>query len=97
MQRAGEYLETMWRPAGMQDGEFRRFKGFAVRFLLRDRVLYRRVKTGMPPRRVLGNTKDKTEVLRQLHDESGHRGRDGTYEKTRHRYYWDCLYRDIDR
>ena len=97
LQRVGEYLETMRRPAGMPDGEFKRFKGFAVKFLLRDGVLYRRAKTGMPPRRVLGNTKDKMEVLRQLHDESGHRGRDGTYEKARLRYYWDGLYRDIDR
>ena len=51
----------------------------------------------MPPRSVLGNTKDKMEVLRQLHDESGHRGRDRTYEKARLRYYWNGLYRDIDR
>ena len=97
LQRVGEYLETMQRPAGMPDGEFRRFKGFAVKFLLREGVLYRCAKTGMPPRRVLGHAKDKEEVLRQLHDESGHRGRDGTYKKPRLRYYWDGLYRDIDR
>ena len=97
LQRVGEYLETMQRPAGMPDGEFKRFKGFAVKFLLREGVLYRRAKMGMPPRRVLGNVKDKEEVLRQLHDESGHRGRDGTYKKPWLRYYWDGLYRDIDR
>ena len=95
LQRVGEYLETMRRPAGMPDGEFKRFKGFAVKFLLSDGVLYRRVKTGMPPRRVLVNAKDKQEVLRQLHDESGHWGRDGTYEKARLCYYWDGFYRDI--
>ena len=86
LQRVGEYLETMRRLAGMPHGEFKRFKGFAVKFLLRDGVLYQRTKTGMPPRRVLGNAKDKEEVLRQLHDESAHRGRDGTYEKARFRY-----------
>ena len=59
-------------------------------------MLYRRAKTGMPLRRVLGNTKDTEEVLRQLHDELGHRGIDGTYEKARLRYYWGSLYRDID-
>ena len=96
LQRAGEYLETMRRLAGMPDGDFKRFKGFMVTFLLRNGVLYRREKTGMPPRRVLGNAKDKKEVLRQLHDESGHRGRDGTYEKARLCYYWDGLYCDID-
>ena len=81
----------------MPEGEFKRFKGFAVKFLLRDGVLYRCAKTGMPPRRVLGNAKDREEVLRQLHDESGHRGRNETYEKARLRYYWDSLHRDIDR
>ena len=60
---------------------------FAVKFLLRDGVLNWRVKTGMPPRRVLGNAKDKEEVLRQLHDESGNRGRDKTFKKARLRYY----------
>ena len=97
LQRVGEYLQTMRRPAGMLDGEFKRFKGFAVKFLLRDGVLYRRAKTGMPLRRVLGDAKNKKEVLRQLHDESGHWERDGTYEKARLHYYWDGLYHDIDR
>ena len=97
LQRVGEYLETMRRTAGMPDGEFKWFRGFAVKFLLRDGVLYRRTKTGMPPRRVLGNTKEKMEVLRQLHNESGHQGRDGPYEKAGLRYHWDGLYRDIDR
>ena len=50
----------------MPDGEFKRFKGFAVKFLLRDGVLYRHAKTGMPPRRVLGNAKDKEEVLKTI-------------------------------
>ena len=50
LQRVGEYLETMRRPVGMPDGEFKRFKGFAVKFLLRDEVLYRHAKTGMPPK-----------------------------------------------
>ena len=41
--------------------------------------------------------KDKMEFLRQLHDKSGHRGRDGTYEKLRLCYYLDGLYCDINR
>ena len=97
LQRVGEYLKVMRRLTGLPDGEFKWFKAFAVKFLLRDGVLYQRAKTGMPPRRVLGNTKDNMEVLRRLHDESGHRRRDRTYEKAQLRYYWDSLYRDIDR
>ena len=63
----------------------------------RDGVLYQGAKTGMPPRRVLGNTKDKMDILRQLQEESGHWGRDGTDEKSRLWYYLDGLYHDIDR
>ena len=59
MQRVGKYVETMRRLAGIWDGEFIRFKGFAVKFVLRNGVLYRRAKRGKPPRRVLGNKKDK--------------------------------------
>ena len=97
MQRVGEYLETMRRPAGMPDGEFKRFKGFTVKFLLRDGVLYQQAKTGMPLRMVLGNAKHKKEVMKQLHDKSGHQGREGTYEKAQLCYYWDGLYCDIHR
>ena len=36
LQRVGEYLETLRRPAGIPDGEFKTFMGFAVKYLLRD-------------------------------------------------------------
>ena len=39
LHRVGKYPETMRRPAEMPDGEFKRFTGFAVKFLLRDGVL----------------------------------------------------------
>ena len=81
LQRVGEYLDTMRRPAGMPDGELKMFKGFAVKFLPGNGMLYRCAMRGMPPRRVLGNPQDKMEVLRQLHNESGHLGREGPYEK----------------
>ena len=76
LQRVGEYLEKMRRPAGMPDGECKRLKVVTVKFTPRDGVLYRRTKAGMPPRRVLGNGMDQEEVLSQLYDESGHWERD---------------------
>src|SRR5437660_522519 len=87
----------MRRPKGMGVAEFRRLKHFAVKFILREGVLYRRGKAGMPPRRSLAGGEEKEEVLRRLHDESGHRGRDGTYQKVKLRYWWDGLYGDVDR
>ena len=69
LQRVGECRATTRRPVGMLDGEFEMFNGFAVRFLPRDSVLYQGRKTGMPLRRVMVNTKNKEEVMEQLHDE----------------------------
>ena len=51
----------------------------------------------MPPRRVLVKEEEKREVLKHQHDESGHRGRDGTYQKTKLLYYWSGLHRNIDQ
>ena len=59
LQQAGEYLAGMRRPKGMGDAEFRRLKRFAVKFILREGVLYRRGKAGMPPRRVLVSGEEK--------------------------------------
>ena len=81
----------MQRTVGIPDEDFKRFKGFTVKFLLRDAVLYWCKTTGMPPRMVLGNTKDEEEVLRKLHDEWSHQEVDEIYEKERLHYYWDVL------
>ena len=97
LQKVGEYLTTMRRPAGMANSDFKRFRGFALKFLVRDGILYRWGKAGMPPRRGLVKEEDKQQVLNRQHDESGHRGRDGTYRKTKLLYYWSGLYRDIDQ
>jgi len=37
------------------------------------------------------------DIIRQLHDESGHRGTKGTYEKTALWYWWKGLYRDVEQ
>ena len=96
LQRVGVYLETMRRLAGMLDVGCKMVQGFVVKFLLRDVVLYRCAKMGIPPSRVRGMAKNKKEVQRQLDDKSGNKQRDGTCEKAPLRYYWDGLYRHID-
>ena len=39
LQKVREYLMTMRRPAGMADSDFKRFRGFALKFLVRDGIL----------------------------------------------------------
>ena len=47
-----------------------------------------------PSRRVICNDEAKKAILIALHEESGHRGRDGTARKILELYWWRDIYRD---
>ena len=57
--------------------------------------MWRRGRASEPPKRVIFNNGRKAEIVRTLHDESGHRGREGTYGKVSLRYWWDGMYKDV--
>jgi hypothetical protein len=89
----GRYLGSLQRPEGLTDTEYRRLRRKAKTFFLRDGYLYRR---GKPvPRRVVGLRHQKIEIIRDIHDEIGHKGRVTTFEKIRKRYQWRGMYEDI--
>ena len=52
-------------------------------------------KHGSPPRRVIGKPEQRLEILRELHDETGHRGRQETYDQMHRRYQWKEMYNDV--
>ena len=93
-QRIARYLATMVRPSEMSRKEFRQFKLQALKFLVKDRYLFRRANKNVPLRRVVDGLGDRLEILKELHDESGHRGREGTYRRVADRYWWDTLWDD---
>jgi hypothetical protein len=72
--RIGEYLETLERPENMTDLEYQQLRRKAHTFFVRDGYLFKRGrKAGQPPRRVVGRPEQRQEILKELHDESGHR------------------------
>jgi len=81
LQRVRAFLVSMKQPPGMGTGKYKRLE-----VLGRDGVLGQPGKARMLPRRVVFGQEARKEILRQLHDESGHRGRDGIYEKASFRY-----------
>ena len=87
-EQIGRYLESLRRPEGMGDEEFKMFKRKATRFLIRDGLLYIRGRVNEPPRKVVVKEEEKIEALRELHDNSGHRGREGKLAKVGRRYWW---------
>ena len=92
----GRYLETLQRPEGMTDQQFQRLRKKSRTFFIRDGHLFKRSRRrGNPPRRVIGKPEQRQEVLREPHDENGHRGQQGTYDQLHRRYQWKEMYNDV--
>ncbi|KAF8432309.1 hypothetical protein BGX38DRAFT_1276796 [Terfezia claveryi] len=50
----------------------------------------------MPPKRVIWSKDEQVEIMGQLYEESGHRGKKGTHDKFALRYWWKGLYRGVE-
>jgi len=94
-QKIAWYLATLKRPDGMNRSEFRNFKRKALQFFTQEGHLFRRQRRNVPLQRVVDQQSERDEILRSLHDESGHRGREGTWRKIAERYWWEGLYDSV--
>ena len=101
-QRIGWFLTTLdkrkltpRRPGDIPRNEFRRLTQTALNYSVRDHKLWRNATKAYPPRLVLDAIEDKRTVLRDLHDATGHAGRETTYHKVANRYYWENCYQDV--
>ena len=66
-----------------------------LKYFVRDDVLYRKGKKNGVPRRVICGEDEKKRILKKCHNDSGHRGIYGTFNKITDRYYWDHLYVEV--
>ena len=92
----GRYLSTMQRPDGLMDLEYQRLRKKSKSFFIRDGYLYKKGKRSAVPRRVVGLWDQKLEIMKEVHDEIGHRGRGATFEQVKRRYQWKGMFADID-
>jgi len=81
----------------MTDKQFDSFRQYSLRFLVEEGQLFQRAKPGMPPRRVIWDQNEQKDIMSQHHDESGHRGKKGSYKKVGLRYWWQRLCRDVEK
>ena len=88
---------TLKRPVGMSDKVYDSFRQFALKFLVHEGLLFFRNKVNIPPRIVVWDKAQQDEIIREMHDKGGHRGKKGTYTKIALRYWWKGLYRDVDK
>ena len=90
----GKYLETMERPDGISDGDYRSLRRKALRYYVRDGHLFRKGRIGETPRRVVCDQNTREKIVRDMHDEhwAGHRSVAPTFHKIRLAYFWPGMW-----
>jgi hypothetical protein len=96
-QKIARFLTTLRKPSGMGRGEFRAFKKRAVKYAVIDKQLYRLGSKNVPSRIVIDAEAKRREILKELHEECGHKGRESTYRKVADRYYWEGCFEDTKK
>ena len=71
--------KALLRLLGIDRKEFRTFKANILKFIYGNSHLYRKLSKNMPIRRVIDNLKARVEILLQIHEYRGHKGRERTY------------------
>ena len=90
------YLMTLERPRGMADREFKKLREQAFGYLVREGTLYKRANTpDRPPRRCVFEVEKQGCILREAHDECGHKGVQATRARISERYYWPLMFEDV--
>ena len=90
----GKYLATLQRPEGLTDLEYQRLRRKSKAFFIRDEYLFKKGKR--VSRRVVGLRDQKVEIMRDIHDEVGHRGRGSTFDQIKRKYQWKGMYTDVE-
>ena len=85
-QRIAHYLITLTRFNHLNRKKFHNSKNWTLQFLVRDRHLFKRVNKNVSLRKVIDKTENQVIILKQLHDESEHRGRKKIYRRVTNKY-----------
>ena len=91
------YLLTLTRPVGMSDKVYNTFQKFARKFLVYEGLLFFGNEINIPSRRVVWEKVQQDEIIREMHNEGGHWGKNGTYTKVALHYWLKGLYQDVHK
>ena len=97
LMRVKQYLSTLQRLDRMTDRAFGALRRYATKFLIYEGLLFQRSKPNMLPKRVIWDKNEQTSIIQQMHNESGHRGKKGTYGKIALHCWWKGLYHDVEK
>ena len=80
------YLTILRRLSRLITKKFRKFKDYVLKFVIRDKDLFRRVSKNISLRRVINSTENKTSILYALYKNYDYREKEGTYRRVTDRY-----------
>jgi hypothetical protein len=89
------YLTILKKPKGMSAPEFRRFKREALKHRVYRRKLWRLPTKGMPIKLIVDKEEMRAQILREVHNQSGHKGKESTYHRLSQRYFWNSSYKNV--
>ena len=58
---------------------FRKFKSWALQFLIRDKQLFKRANKNVFFKQIVDEIENQQKILKQLHDEDEHKNRENIY------------------
>ena len=95
-QEYGKFLlNGMKKPPYLKGKDWTKFRLEALKFIVRDRHLFRRATKNVSIRRVLDKDKERQQVLEECHDRAGHPRKERTYRLITDRYWWKGAYETI--
>lgn len=88
------YLETMEVPEFDTPAKRVRFLKKTLRYFVQEGHMFRR-NSGQMPRRIIFDTDERKIILKEAHDDHGHRGEQATFETIRLRFFWPYFHADV--
>ena len=94
LRQVKHYLETLEVPEFKTSSERLRFLKKCAQYFVTEGDLFRRYSHKMPLKVVL-DTDQRAAILKQAHDDHGHRGEQSTFETIRQRFFWPHYFTDV--
>lgn len=94
-QTLARFLVRFTRPPGLYGKDYRNYRERADRYEVYGDLLYRKASKNIPRKRVIARDEDREKVVREMHDELGHRGEESTYRRVADRYWWPQLFEAV--
>jgi hypothetical protein len=88
---------TLAKPNWLSRAEFHEIIRKSKDYSVKNRQLWRNADKWYPPRLVIAAQEHKDEIIKYLHDHTGHGGRENTCRRVANRYFWEGCYTDVKK